>query len=192
MALIQPRIFPLRTGEQVVVRSATPGDAPALDRLLRGAFEEREFLITEPDEFQGDLAQRQAEIAGVLTDPNAARLCAWVGDALAGELSAQSGRRRRHAHRLRLAMVVAQSWRGRGVGRALLTTILDWAAAHPAVEKVSLGVFAHNERAIRLYRAMGFEEEGRRVREFRLSPCRYADEILMARFVKAPPDVAAS
>jgi RimJ/RimL family protein N-acetyltransferase len=188
MALIQPQVFTLRTGEAVLVRSATPGDAAAIECLLRGVCEEREYLVTEPQEFTWTASDFQKKIAMALQTPTAVRLCALVGGELIGELAAEAGTRRRREHRLRVSMAVARAWRGRGAGMALLEALLAWAHRHPLIEKVSLGVFAHNERAIRLYRRMGFQEEGRRVREFRLAPGRYADEVLMARFVKFPPD----
>jgi hypothetical protein len=41
----------------------------------------------------------------------------------------------------------------------MIEALLDWAAAHPVLEKVELGVFATNERARALYRRIGFVEE---------------------------------
>ena len=37
---------------------------------------------------------------------------------------------------------------------------------------------------IRLYRRLGFVEEGRRAEEIKIGPNRYVDEVLMGRFVK--------
>jgi RimJ/RimL family protein N-acetyltransferase len=42
-------------------------------------------------------------------------------------------------------------------------------------------VFAHNARAVALYRKFGFEEEGRRLREYRFADGSWRDDILMAR-----------
>ena len=58
-----------------------------------------------------------------------------------------------------LGMCVADGWRGRGVGRALLTEAIDWgrtAGAH----KVDLQLWPHNDAARRLYEGMGFVQEG--------------------------------
>jgi len=65
-----------------------------------------------------------------------------------------------------IGMAVAQDWRGRGVGSALLETAIAW-AREQRLHKLSLDVFAHNERAIGLYRKFGFVEEGRRVKHYR-------------------------
>ena len=58
-----------------------------------------------------------------------------------------------------LGMCVADGWRGRGVGRALLQTAIDWARAASA-HKVELQCWPHNDAARRLYEGMGFVQEG--------------------------------
>jgi len=59
-----------------------------------------------------------------------------------------------------LGMMVADGWRGRGVGTALVAAAIDWARER-GLHKVTLGVFPHNDAAIALYRKFGFVEEGR-------------------------------
>jgi RimJ/RimL family protein N-acetyltransferase len=51
------------------------------------------------------------------------------------------------------------------------------------IEKIGLSVFATNLDAIRLYKRLGFVEEGRQPREIKLGPGEYADNVLMYRFV---------
>jgi len=53
----------------------------------------------------------------------------------------------------------------------------------PAYEKVCLGVFSTNEWAVALYKKMGFIEEGRKFKEFKLDNGDYVDDILMYQFV---------
>jgi RimJ/RimL family protein N-acetyltransferase len=65
-----------------------------------------------------------------------------------------------------VGMMVAAPWRGRGVGTALLVAAIDWARQR-GLHKLSLGVFPGNERALALYRKLGFVEEGRRVQHMR-------------------------
>jgi RimJ/RimL family protein N-acetyltransferase len=61
---------------------------------------------------------------------------------------------------LRLGLVlVAPGSRGRGHGEALVRAALDAAFAGPEVERVTLGVYAHNHGARRLYERLGFREE---------------------------------
>lgn len=58
-----------------------------------------------------------------------------------------------------IGMSVAEPWRGRGVGSALLEAAIAW-AREEGVHKLTLEVFPHNEAALALYRKFGFEEEG--------------------------------
>ena len=65
-----------------------------------------------------------------------------------------------------IGMMVVESWRGRGVGTALVLAAADWARER-GLHKLSLGVFPTNDAAIGLYRKLGFVEEGRRVKHIR-------------------------
>ena len=73
--------------------------------------------------------------------------------------------------------------RGKGIGRALMTACLEWAEDNAQIAKIGLNVFTDNERAIDLYRRFGFEEEGRRLREYRMADGTWRDDLLMYRFV---------
>jgi|SRR5579884_641457 len=55
-----------------------------------------------------------------------------------------------------IGMLVDEQHRGRGIGETLLLTALQW-AREQGLRDVSLLVFAHNNRAIALYRKYGFE-----------------------------------
>ncbi|CAL1712833.1 unnamed protein product [Somion occarium] len=50
---------------------------------------------------------------------------------------------------------------GKGYGKEALRFVLDHCFKALALHRVTLSVFAGNERAIRLYQKMGFVEEGR-------------------------------
>jgi GNAT superfamily N-acetyltransferase len=185
MGSVASRSVSLSTGETLTVRPAAPGDAGAVVDLFRDVDETTDFLVTEPDERDLDPGSRRRWIERHLEADGSLLLLALAGDFPVGELDLDSlSSRRRVAHVARLGMVVREGWRGHGVGAALLESALDWARAHPTIEKVALGVFATNTHAIALYRRYGFAEEGRDVREYRLGPRRYADGLRMATFVK--------
>jgi len=65
-----------------------------------------------------------------------------------------------------IGMPVVEAWRGRGIGKLLLASAIQW-AADAGAHKMALEVWPHNEAAIRLYRGAGFVEEGRKVRHYR-------------------------
>ena len=78
----------------------------------------------------------------------------------------------------RLGMGLLPDYRGRGLGRQLVAQAVR-AAREAGIERVELEVFASNERAIALYRALGFVTEGIKRRARKLDR-RYEDNVFMA------------
>ncbi|MBC8131868.1 MAG: GNAT family N-acetyltransferase [Deltaproteobacteria bacterium] len=66
-----------------------------------------------------------------------------------------------NAHVFTLNIVVHPGNTERGIGKALMTHMLSWAKEHPDLRKIELIVRSTNERAIGMYRKLGFVEEGR-------------------------------
>lgn len=87
----------------------------------------------------------------------------------------------RRAHAMGLGIMVAGPAQGHGVGRALLQALLQVADQWANVLRIELTVFADNERAIALYRSLGFEEEGR-MRGHAFRDGRFEDTLAMARW----------
>lgn len=68
---------------------------------------------------------------------------------------------------------------GRGVGRALMEGLIELARSRGG-RRMTLRVFAPNERARRLYERLGFEVEGVLREEFMVGRGRYVDDVFMA------------
>jgi RimJ/RimL family protein N-acetyltransferase len=77
-----------------------------------------------------------------------------------------------------LGMLLAEPWRGRGVGSALMVSAIEWATAE-SVHKLALQVWPHNASARALYAKFGFAEEGRLVRHYRRRSGELWDAIVM-------------
>ena len=88
----------------------------------------------------------------------------------------------RVAHVQRLTIAVHLGHQGRGVGKALMKDLIDWATSNPAVGKIELLVRASNADAIGLYRKFGFVEEGRLKNRIRLEDGSHLDDVSMAWF----------
>lgn len=76
-------------------------------------------------------------------------------------------------------MIGSKAHRGKGLGRAITDYIIRWAFAELNLNRLSLSVLATNERAIRLYKSLGFQEEGC-LRAAQYKNGRYIDVIVMA------------
>ncbi len=147
------------------IRAARDDDRLPLAVLFAAVAEERDGIATEPPV---DVAARAASwsIDGT-----------FVADAAGEVVGSLVVERSRHGFG-EFGMAVARDWRGRGVGSALLETAIA-SAREQGMHKLSLGVFAHNDAAIALYRKFGFVEEGRHVKQYRRSSGELWDSIDM-------------
>jgi putative acetyltransferase len=169
----------LRDGREAAIRSARPGDARALARLLDAiAAEAFVTLLMRPGEISAREWRRR--IAAAAERETSLFLCAWLGGRLVGNLGLVADAHPASAHVRVLGMSVARDCRSLGLGGALLETAVEWAVAHGA-GKVALSVFAHNAPALAFYEHHGFVREGLRRRQF-VRAGEYHDEVLMARF----------
>lgn len=62
-----------------------------------------------------------------------------------------------------LSVYIAAAARGRGVGRALLTSLIQ-ESEQQGIWTLQAGIFPENEASLRLHRALGFRDVGRRER----------------------------
>ncbi|WP_235885684.1 GNAT family N-acetyltransferase [Paenibacillus cymbidii] len=76
-------------------------------------------------------------------------------------------------------MFVAPEARSRGVGKAMLLALIERAKRLDGVEQLHLAVVSANDRAHRLYEALGFRSYGVEVRALKYEG-NYSDETLMA------------
>jgi len=170
----------LRDGREAVVRSARPGDARALARLLDAVAAEPEVtLLLLPGEITAREWRRR--IAAAVERDTSLFLGAWLGERMVGDLGMVADAHPASPHVSVLGMSVARDCRRLGLGGALLETALAWARENGA-QKIELSVFAHNEPALGFYKRHGFAREGLRRRQL-VRAGEYHDEVLMARFL---------
>ena len=167
----------------IAVREATPGDAAALLNHLKALAAEPGINIPlAPDEITTTLDQEKSLLAEIAASPRAIMLVAQADGRLVGELSLKAiSSRRAVQHVATLGMSVAAAWRGKGVGRALMTDALAWAPSAD-IKRIELYVYARNAPAIALYERFGFAVEGRRKSFIREGDV-FLDDLVMARLL---------
>jgi putative acetyltransferase len=110
-------------------------------------------------------------------------LVAEVDGAVVGCVSLHILPMPRVRHIASLGIMVDADYQSQGIGRALMTAALDLADNWLMLKRVELDVFVDNERAVALYRSLGFVVEGTR----KYGAARngeYVDDYLMARYGK--------
>ena len=160
------------------IHRADPADADALVALGRAVGSEPEgWLIT--DGGWRSASEERRYLKALRRYPDAAVYVAEAEDGrIVARLSLSRDPHPASSHVADLGLMVADGYRRLGIGRALLQQAVTWARS-AAVTKLELHVFPHNEPAIALYEAFGFEREGYRRRHYRRSDG-YVDAILMA------------
>lgn len=184
MARFEPKAFPIKGGT-VVVRSSLPEHAAAQLAFAREMFRTSPYVLTVPDEFTMTEEQEAKFLGERLDSPTAVFLNAVHDGEIVGSLDLAGHAKRKIAHQALLGMGIAEAWRGRGVGDALMRAALEWATSHPTIEIVTLGVFAVNEPALKLYRKHGFLEYGRLPRALKQPEGGEFENIDMYKRVKA-------
>jgi RimJ/RimL family protein N-acetyltransferase len=127
--------------DEIQVRSADDADRRSIALLFAAVAEERDGIAAEPPVDVEATAARW-NIDGTFV--------AEADQVIVGEIG----------------MMVADGWRGSGVGTALVAAAIDQARAR-GLHKLALSVFPHNGAAIALYRKFGFVEEGRLTKHIR-------------------------
>lgn len=174
----------LKSGKEAIVRPAQVRDALVIANLSQEELLEAGALdITLSEEFKAIVAQLEERLPGYKIEDGKAFFVAEIAGEVIGMVHFENSNDEMQMHQGTFGMAVKKAWRDQGVGRALLQSLLAWGKSDPLIEKIRLEVFSNNERAISLYKSLGFVEEGRLVKQLKLNLGEYVDFILMYRFV---------
>jgi len=183
MAEYGPRKFKSKSGADVTIRSAYKQDAPMILDLSKSVIEEEVYQLTSGSEFKMTIDAEEKWIESHQLNPNHIILVAETRSKIVGILDFSNGRRNRIAHTGEFGMSVEKLSRNQGIGSLLLSALFEWASSNSLIEKIGLSVHSNNDRAIALYKKIGFEIEGIRRRDLKYGEHRYVDTILMGKFL---------
>ena len=163
----------------ITIRPVCPKDAPALNeiRRTRGVMENLLAMPSErtkkSEDFITNMDGNSHEFVAVVTDGDGnEKLIGCAG------LQVYASPRMRHSGGI--GIMVHKEYQGKGAGQKLMEALLDLADNWLMLVRVELTVYTDNERAIKLYKKMGFESEGIK-RKAAIRNGQYADECMMAR-----------
>ncbi|KAH8879988.1 acyl-CoA N-acyltransferase [Thozetella sp. PMI_491] len=66
-----------------------------------------------------------------------------------------------HHRNAMIGLSIAAPYRGKGYGGEAINWVLDWGFRRANLHRIDIGAWSYNEPALRLYRKLGFVEEGR-------------------------------
>lgn len=163
------------------IRHAWEGDAEELLRLRKQLDAETTLMMLEPGERTTTVRQEREEIRETFAAGNRTVLIAEEEGRIVGYLEARGGEFKRNRHNARIIMGVLQDYTGRGIGTSLMKEAENWARQH-GIRRLELTVMKHNQRAISLYKKMGFFIEGERKRSL-LVEGKFVEELYMAKLL---------
>ncbi len=171
--------------KSIHLRQAIADDAPFLVAAEKTVASTPALLASRPQEL--DEKSFHQKILALSKQPNARYIVAEDEGRLVGHAFLEPMGIESVSHIVRLTIVVHSGHAGRGIGRAMLSHLIEWAKAAPRVEKIELNVRATNLRAIVLYQKFGFKVEGQLQSRIRVDGDHFVDDLTMGLFVKRRP-----
>ena len=164
----------------MIIRAAEPNDAKQLVNLIEQV-ESSGFMLFEPGERKISDEQMKKRIESVKEEKSSAILIAEDNGVIVGYLFAIGGNPTRTKHSVYIAIGVAESERGKGIGAKLFEALEEW-ANQQSIHRLELTVMTYNTAGIALYKKMGFEIEGTK-RNSLLVDGKYVDEYYMSKLL---------
>ena len=164
----------------VQVRKAQPEDAPQIVEVIKSA-EESGFMLFNPGERQLTAEIFAKRIENMNADEKSGIFIACEEERVLGYMIVQNDTPEKIVHRGYIVIGVHSDYRGKGVGKALFSFVLDWAKT-VGLHRLELTVIKNNEVAVNLYKKMGFEIEGIKKDSLYIDKV-YVDEYYMAKLI---------
>jgi RimJ/RimL family protein N-acetyltransferase len=151
-----------KKGTKYTVRYPQVGDAELMLDYVNILSAERTFIS-----FQGEQLSLASEVEYInsqlerIKNKKSVHLLVFTGRKLIG-ISSIDLKDRASAHEGVFGISIAREYRGQGIGKRLMELIIDEAIKNlSGLKIISLGVFANNPDAIRMYENFGFKEYGK-------------------------------
>ena len=170
----------LKNGQEAVLRSPRAEDAAEMVEWLRKTAEETHYILRYPEEVTMTEEQEKGFIEYVNQSPNDCMILCTVDGVIAGNCHLQFHNRIKTSHRAEVAIGLLEKFWGLGIGTAMFEEMIRLAREHGSTQ-MELEVLGDNERAIGLYRKMGFRVYGERPNSIRLKDGTMITDYLMYR-----------
>ncbi|EOP16210.1 GNAT family N-acetyltransferase [Bacillus cereus] len=168
-------------GLEYTIRPAAKQDADQLSKIRVQIDGETENMDREVGEGFIDTKGFQEIIK---TDSKKTRnlfLVAEVHNRVVGFSRCEGSDLTRLSHKVEFGVCILKEFWGYGMGKCLLQQSINWADEN-AVKKIALQVLETNEKAIQLYKNLGFGVEGILKNDKKLSDGKYYNTVVMGRF----------
>lgn len=167
--------------QKYVIRKAEPNDASLLAEAEREIAKIPGRLVSRPEELKDDSFREK--ISALSHNDSALYVVLEQNGQIVGHAVLEPHKLAVTSHVVFLTIAIHEGHQDRGLGKELMRYLIDWAKAHPKIEKFELQVRSSNLRAIKLYEKLGFVEEGRKTKRLKYGPGDFQDDVYMALWV---------
>lgn len=174
----------LKNGENILIRFPKIEDTEGLLAMLQNSVATTDYLLLTTEETDISIEQEKKWLLSVLSDENKIMLVAIHNNKVIGNAELTCGSIIKKKHWATLGITIIDKWRNLGLGREMISTLIDLAKEKNKIEIISLEVFANNYQAIALYQKMGFEKEAQIKDCFKQIDGTYVDNIIMTLRIK--------
>ena len=164
----------------LLLRNAETDDAEMLIEYLKQTAAETPFLANEPDEISLTVEQEQNYIESINKSEANIMLLGFLNGEYVGNCCFNSSSRLRLCHRATLGIALYEKYTGIGIGTVMIEKCFD-IAKKAGFEQMELEVASKNERAIGLYKKLGFEVCGKIPDATKYKDGTYDDLLIMVR-----------
>lgn len=163
----EEKYIPLRDGRTAQFRAPCENDAAEMVEYLRAAAGQTEYLANYPEEIRYTEESEKVYLRNCLEDENALMIVCIVDGKLAGNCQIVFQRNIKTKHRATVMIALLEEYWGLGIGSAMFAE-MEAAARSLGTAQLELEMVEGNERALRLYRKMGFTVVGQIPDAYRL------------------------
>jgi RimJ/RimL family protein N-acetyltransferase len=157
----------LEDGRVLLIREAIEDDAQAIVEHCERIGGETDFLSYGQGEFGITVDEERVFIREYPLRGNVLMVGLVDGELASVANVERVSLRERLIHAGALGITVQKAFWGCGIGMGVMRALVDW-SRQAGLQKLNLEVYANNERAIAMYKRLGFEREGRNRRSLRL------------------------
>ena len=169
----------LENGKEVLIRNADEADGEAVFEIFNRTHEETDYLLSYPEENSFGVEEEAQFLKEKASSSNETELIAIVDGKIVATAGIEAiGKQYKVKHRAEFGISVLKEYWGLGLGKALTKACIQcaWDAGYDQLE---LNVVAENERALSLYRSLGFVEFGRNPKGFNSKETGYQELVYM-------------
>jgi len=158
--------FKLKNGQDLIIKKAKLEDAKDIIDYVCQTVKESDFFTFGEGEFDVTVEREEMIISKLNESDNGIFIVAVIDNKIVGILNFSGGSKPRIKHTGEFGLSVSKDYWRLGIGRELITYLIDWAKQTNIIKKINLRVREDNERGIKLYTKLGFKKEGIISRDF--------------------------